>query len=402
MGQEGLVRRVVLSFVALLAADLASPMSAHAVDPPTSSAPAADFDALVKKGDQARILGKWSDALKAYAAALEVRDDPLVAGRLGFVLVEFREYETAAGKLFQAIEQGVGANDAERMRFYQAFLVARKETCRLDVVVVQNGVKLEFDGEPRFGSRREFWFFVRAGKHKLKATLEGFEDETVDIDATKGGQISIKIELHPVKPAELPEKQADLGPTSVEVKDSVPEGKPAPVVGDDKPSATTNPQRKNGSFVVGLGGGLVLGATPTPAVGPNIFAAWRSRTWWEVGVDARAAWTFVKDERFPSTKFVTWSAQLLPCGRLKMRWIGCVLAQLDGTQRTDGLEGRLLPGFGLRGGVEFETHPRLALQIVGDLVLHYQSYEFHPSKATVSWTGSFVTGALGFRAVIKP
>lgn len=173
------MRRVALAFAALAVAALRAPMSVYAADPaPSSPAPSADFDALVKKGDLARIAGKWSEALKAYAAALELKDDTLVAGRFGLVLVEFREYETAAGKLFQAVETAAGANDAERTRFFQAFLVAKKETCRVDVVVVQNGVKLELDGESRFGSRREFWVFVGAGKHKITAKLEGFEDET--------------------------------------------------------------------------------------------------------------------------------------------------------------------------------------------------------------------------------
>lgn len=372
-----------------------------AADSPSSASAVGDFDALVKKGDHARIAGRWSLALDAYAKALEMRDDPVVAGRIGLVLVAFREYETAAGKLFQAIEIGAGVDDAERTRFFQAFLVAQKQTCRLDVIVVQTGVKLELDSEARFSGRREFWAFVKAGKHKLHASLEGFEDETLEIDAPKGGQLSVKIELRPVKPKEEPTKQPDLEEPRKALETAAREDKPAPVVIEDKPSAPTNPARKNGSLVFGFGVGFGFGSTPTPVVGPHAFVAWRSRSWWEVGVEARVAWTFVKDERFPATQFVTWSAMLVPCGRWKKPWFACGLVQLDGATRTEDAKARLLPGLGLRGGVEFETVERLSVQLVGDVVVHPGRFAFDFIERNI-WSGSIVTGTLALRVVIKP
>jgi hypothetical protein len=308
----------------------------------------------------------------------------------------------AAGKLFHAIERGAGVNDAERTRFFQAFLVAKNQTCRLDVIIVQNGVKLEFDGEEQFSGRREFWVFVKAGKHKLHASLEGFEDQTIEIDASKGGQLPIKIELRPVKPTEEPAKQPDPEPTPKAGERPTREDKPAAVIVENKPSALTNPLPKNGSFVFGLGLGFVFGATPTPAMGPHAFVAWRSRSWWEVGVDARFAWTFVEDERFPTTRFVTWSALLVPCGRWKKPWFACGILELDGVQRSDRADGRLLAGIGLRGGVEFKTHEHLSIQLVGDVVAHRRGFDFRIPVHDGTWTGSFVTGTLAVRAVIKP
>jgi len=385
--------RAPIVFVALL---VTAPVVAD-------EASSTDFDTLVKKGDHARIAGKWSDALHAYAGALELRDDPLVAGRIGLVLLEFREYEAAAAKLFHAIERGAGADDAERTRFFQAFLVAKNQTCRLDVIVVQNGVKLELDGEERFSGRREFWAFVLDGKHKMRASLEGFEDETVDIDAAKGGQLSIKIELRPVKPKEEPTKKPD--------SDTRPKGEDTRR-GTDKPSAKfvehnhatpTNPLRKNGSLVFGLGLGFVFEATPTSAAGPNAFIAWRSRSWWEVGVEGRVAWTFLTDELSLTTQFVTWSAMVVPCGRWwKQRLLGCGLLELDGVQRIGAAKGRLLPGLGLRAGLEFETLPWMSFQFVGDVVFHAQGFEWKIPEFTTSSSGPFITGTVSVRALFKP
>ncbi len=130
-------------------------------------------------------------------------------------------------------------------------------------------------------------------------------DDSVTIDAPNGGQLSIKIELRPVKPKEEPSKQLDPEEPREASEPSTVEVKPASVIVNDKLSAPTNLAWKNGSFVVGIGAGFVFGATPTPAMGPHAFVAWRSRSWWEVGVDARVAWTFVEDKRSRTTRFVT-------------------------------------------------------------------------------------------------
>jgi hypothetical protein len=372
------------------------PPTDEAKDAPARDAVTKDFDALVKKGDQARIAGKWSSALEAYAKALELRDDPLVAGRVGLVLVAFHKYEAAAGNLVDAIERGAGVDDGERARFFQAFLVAQKNTCRVDVIIVQTGVKLEVDGKTRFAGRREGWMYVKPGRRTVHASLEGFEDETMEIDAPKGGQLSIKIELRPVKPKEEPAISADSVSLVATGETPASQDNPTPVLVEDKPPSLTNPDRKNGSFVVGLGGGFLFGATPTPAVGPHAFVAWRSGSWWEVGVDARVAWTFVPDERFPTTRFVTWSVGAAPCGRLKDRWFSCALIQLDGMKVERKTRVALQPGFGLRGGVEFVLHERVHMQVWAEAVVRPAGFD--SQGETSRWNGFPVTGGFGTRA----
>lgn len=387
-------------FSALVCLGLAREVTGQTAAPiPSASSTAVDFGALVKKGDQARIAGKWLDALEAYKKALEIHDDPLVSGRLGLVVLEFREYDVAAIQLLRAIERGAGVNDAERTRFFRAFLVAQKETCRLDVILVQTGMKLEIDGESRLEGRHDSWTFVKAGKHKLHASLEGFEDQTIEIDAPKGGQLPIKIELRPIKPAEGPAKEPEPEPPRKAPESTTHEDKPTAVIVEDKPSALTNPLPKNGSFVFGLGLGFVLEATPTPAMGPHAFLAWRSRSWWEVGVDGRVAWTFVKDERAPTTQFVTWSVGVSPCGRLHDRWFGCALVQVDGMSDTTKPKLAFLPAFGLRGGYEFVLHTRLGLQLFGEIVV--RPGVFNVVRETSTWESSFVGGAASVRGVYR-
>jgi len=82
----------------LLAALLGLASPALAADPLPTSPPVIDLDAvtktaddvrfkdLVMQGDHARLAGRVTDAVIAYAAALRIRMDPLVAGRLGVLL----------------------------------------------------------------------------------------------------------------------------------------------------------------------------------------------------------------------------------------------------------------------------------------------------------------------------
>lgn len=392
--------RLAMLFSAFVCFGLAGEAAGQTPGPaPNTTSTAPDFATLVKKGDQARIAGKWSDALHAYAGALELRDDPLVAGRLGLVLLEFREYQAAAGKLFFAVEHGAGLGDAERTRFFQAYVVAKNHVCRLEVVIVQNGAKFEVDGEARLEGRHDFWTFVKPGNHTVRASLEGFEAQTMEIDAPKGGVLAIKIDLRPVKPKEGAAKQPDAEPPPKTPNTPPPECKPAALIVVDTPPARTNSPRDNGSFAVGLGLGFVFEATPTPAVGPHAFVAWRSRSWWEVGVDARVAWTFVEDERSPTTQFVTWSVGITPCGRVRNQWFGCALVQVDGTSDTSNPRPALLPALGLRGGYEFVLRDRFGLQVLGEIVV--RPGVFSVLRASSTWESSLVGGAAGVRGVYR-
>lgn len=348
-----------------------------------------DFAALVKRGDQAHASGDFLKAIDAYRDALELRDDPLVAGRLGLVLFTLRIFDAAAGNLLRAIEYGAGASDAERLRFWNAYQVAQREVCRINISIDQKNVTLEIDGEPRQTTKSDFWLFLSHGPHTLRVKLTGFEDEVKEIVAAKGGQLDVPFALR-----RLPEPAAP--PTIIPMETASPA--PISALSNVTPTAPMTNLRSRGQFVAGAGGAFVFGSTPMPAIGSQIFAAWRSRSWWEVGFDLRAAWTFVDDERFPDTRFVAWSAIVSPCARQSDRWFGCMLLQLDGLSRNDSSEAASLPGFGLRGGVELAAHERFRLQGLVDVVAHYQRFQVLNPAPWESWPVLF---SLGLRGLYK-
>jgi hypothetical protein len=187
----------------------------------------------------------------------------------------------------------------------------------------RHGTRLEVDGEVQQEGKSDSWFVVTPGTHTLRVTLEGYEDEITEINTERGGQMLQTFTMRPiVKPAPIVEKPRPSEPPPV-TKPLSP-----PMVQEDKQRAKTTPPSR-GQFVAGGGVALVLWATPQLALGPQVFVAWRSRSWWEIGLDARVGWTFVKDERFPDARFATWSVGITPCGRMRDRFFGCALVQLD-------------------------------------------------------------------------
>jgi len=379
-----MIRRQTFPIAALVASTAFVAPSAHAAETNHD----AEFTTLVNRGDKARSSGQWVDAAHAYAEALELRDDPLVSGRVGLVLVELRHFDVAAQRLLHAIEDNAGASDAERTRFVRAFQTARDEVCKLNVTIDHRGARFEVDGQVQEQEKGDFVAFVGAGVHTLRVSLEGFEDETREITAPRGGLLKLAFSMRP--------RQQRLGIASTALPPLTANGSKRPVLHQDKLAATNVTSRSNGQFIAGLGAILVLGVTPTPALGPQIFAAWRSHSWWEVGLDLRAAWTFVHDDQFPNSNFFTWSAIIAPCGRLRDRWFGCVLIEADGVEREGFSRSAFLPGFGLRGGGEFALHKRLRFQVSGDAVFHPRGVAV---RGKTPWNSSLVTGVFGLRAV---
>jgi len=218
----------------------------------TSSTPtntADDFDTLVKRGDQARLKSDYITAIKAYRDALALRKDGLIEGRLGLLLFEARAFDVAAQHLQHAVETSSNnVSDAEFARFSSAFRAAQKQVCCIDIEVDRRGTRLEVDGDFIQEGKGEFWFFVVPGKHTLRVTLDGFEEEIREIDAPKGDQRLLKFVMRPkAKPALEPEKLARPEPALA------PKAREPTNVSKGKPPAKTN-TRSKGLFV--LGGGV--------------------------------------------------------------------------------------------------------------------------------------------------
>ncbi|MDC3988713.1 hypothetical protein [Polyangium jinanense] len=360
----------------------------------TTSAPS--FEQLVEAGNRARAGRRWAEAVVAYSDALKLRDDLTVVGRLGLVLLELGEHAAAASQLHRALEEpDAGASPAERVQFVMAYDVTRREICRLDVRLDRTGVRVELDGRTVQEGPADFWLFVAAGKHELRARLEGFEEETKEIEAARGGRMPVEFTMKAKATPAAPPAQVEPPPPP-----AAPQTTPAP----EEPAARSVSTNSRGRVVLGAGAAVVLGATPGAAVGPQIFAAWR-RGWLSVGLEGRAVWGLGELEGFPDAQVMSWAVGTAPC--VHWRWLfGCGLLQLNWLGRDVFSSGEVGPrstppraGVGGRGGIEFVTQKRFGVRLWGDFVIPLSGQAVRTDPFPL-WPGSSVAGSLGADALL--
>lgn len=137
----------------------------------------------------------------------------------------------------------------------------------------------------------------------------------------------------------------------------------------------------------------VFGATPGVALGLHGHAAWRSRSWWEIGGDLRFALTLGRGEyAFGSAS--TWAVIFAPCGRVREHWFGCLLVQGDGGLSHSLNSPWVRFGFGVRAGHEFHRNERFHVRLFGDLAIQHDWPRFYHRNRMV-WEGMVVLPTVG-------
>ncbi|MDI1432151.1 PEGA domain-containing protein [Polyangium sorediatum] len=172
------------------------------------------FRALASLGDGERTAGHLRAAARAYMAALDVRSDPLVGGRLGVLFVQLGRPELAPELLLDAIHRA-STTPKEREGFFKAHEAARAQGSWIELIVSHAGAQVTLDGEPKdTGGHTASWFFVRAGEHVVRAKLDGYEEAVETFTALKGEDRPVRITLKPL-PAPPPSEPAVYAPESV-------------------------------------------------------------------------------------------------------------------------------------------------------------------------------------------
>jgi len=199
--------RVCIGLALLLG--LAAPASADVPGPTVApgaivdAADEAQFTALVAKGERERAAGRLPEAATAYAQALGLRGDPLVAGRLGVLLVDLGRPEQAAELLLDAIQRATKATSTERQGFLRAYDKALAQGCWVEVVISHAHTRVTLDGKPKNrDGHSAFFVFVMAGEHEVRASLDGYEDASAKFTAIKGTDMRVPLTLRPLPSAE--------------------------------------------------------------------------------------------------------------------------------------------------------------------------------------------------------
>lgn len=319
-------------------AKAASPNGNMATEKPTAT-----FETLRILGDVERLAGRDVDAAISYARALALRHDPLVAGRLGVLLVKFGKYEDAAEKLLDAIQLATDATPAERKAFTDAFEKVLSHGAWLHVTISHVGAQVTIDGAPKnTPGRSAFYTFVAAGEHVLHARLEGYQDVSIPFMAHKRKEARLVVTFVPLLP-ELPTPPAvtNTPPDVVEAPPLPPPAKRVSTSGlpkQDDPAGYPDPvmEKPKEDHGKGFHGSIFAGpvvifgvASWMPAVGGMIGGAWRPNQYLSLGLEGRAAWLTVGVGGQPISA-MTAGGLLSACGHVKW-FYGCALGHLGMT-----------------------------------------------------------------------
>ncbi|MDC3985786.1 hypothetical protein [Polyangium jinanense] len=370
---------------------------------PAKIAIAADeirFAEYASRGDNARAAGKIGEAVIAYSEALAIRSDPLIAGRLGVLLVKLGRYAQAADLLHTAVNRDWSATPAEREKFNGAYGIARDAVCMVDVQVSHAPETTTIDGKPWNRARMNaFFVFLPPGEHEIRATLTGYRDGRAVFTACKGGSMDVPVTLTPLppepsiepipapkplpepagipRPPGLPEVRLEsLGDPSLGIAGAVAvvDGKPLPKQEDpyayDDPPGDGKKSGVRGS--IGAGPVMVLGvASWAPAVGAVLSGRIRLHSYFSVDAQMRSAWSTANIGGEP-IHAMTAGALAGLCGHWRWAWvcaaghIGFMKIDFQRDPFREASQVLFRPGFGGLAGIDIPLVGPLALRVAVD------------------------------------
>jgi hypothetical protein len=351
----------------------------------------AQFAELVAKGDRERAAGRLPEAATAYAQALGIRGDPLVAGRLGVLLVKLGRPEHAAERLLDAIQRATQASSQERQGFLRAYDEALAQGCWVQVVISHAHTRVTLDGKPKNrAGHSAFFVFATAGEHEIRASLEGYQDASAKFTAIKGTDMEVMLTLRPLPPAESTPTPAPPQPKRTEAGPG-PALRPAA----RSPVAVAAPASL---LRLAVGPSIVIGAAPTPAFGLSGTLQYRRQRWWSLSGEFRAARTFADIEGAP-LRTLTLGINLVPCGHL--RWFfGCAVVHAGGIHREAvsspirfDAAMRFAFGGGLQLGAEYFINPNLGLRVASDIIKLTQPLDVEIAGYGVIWESIGLLGS---------
>ena len=386
--RSALVRHL-FTFALLFAAVVVTGI-VRAEDAPTDEP---SFEELVRRGDLAWFSGRNADAVRAYARALEIRNEPRIAGRLGLVALAGDAPAQAAHYLMHAIVDGHTIPSGERQQIKNAFDRARSLVSRIGIKLSHVGAQVTIDGKlERMGSSAtDFYVFRLPGRHEFRATLEGFEDAVVAVDTRKGETVNVSLVLLP-KPVEAP---AESEP-AVTCEPCKPKSELAPIRSGQsvKDIEDAEDKRVLGQWVPGIGGTVLYGAvSPYPAVGFVLSSHLKINSVISAGLDLRAAMSPRGIEGY-AIRGATFA--LLPSVCATRRWFTGCLAVHTGIMWHSSLAPQVSivrgsVGGGVSLGARFARYKSVDFRatLYGELLADEYPLRSGSGYRKVLWTGPF-------------
>lgn len=399
--------RAVLLVFATIWALLALVCVARADEPPPSTSSGSNaetndtrFRRLKAEGDRALAEKRLNDAIKAYNAALDVRRDPLISGRMGLAISFFDDpdaFEAAAAFLYEAIVDAAGVSSDEKNAFFAAYRRMRKLVCKLNVSTNEANARINLGDGPK-SQHPSFFHFVKKGKGDGVASLEGRADVHQSWDCKGDHDIEIRFDFPP--PATTPAETITVVEKGKETFKIV--HVPIPV---DDPIPVSNENR----FSILFGPNVIFGVAPSPAYGLSISGAYKLGNW-SAMLGARGAYAFGPIERNSIDTFV-FTGMIGPCFR--ERWFSAcafgninIVKWIPTTPVPDDfyIPSRVIPGIGIGARGSYWLSNKLGVYGGTDVILLSREPELsltHSNGRTVVWNSGQLLLTLSLGAEFK-
>jgi len=205
---------------------------------PTAAPPVSASDPSiadhVRRGDKARIAGRWREAAAAYAEALAAaeraglpeKERAVIVGELGAAEVALRKYREGAEHLHRSLAHEQTFSAEQQDRHSRAREKAAAEVGTLIVAVSPPDAEISLDRTEIPERRSSHVFFVEPGEHTIRAWRKGYGDATFTQDVIKGSRLRVSLRVHRqaapcMEPAGKPAPRASA-PCPAPVNDWVP------------------------------------------------------------------------------------------------------------------------------------------------------------------------------------
>lgn len=208
----------LLAIVPLLIASLC-PLGASAQDVEVSPEARAKFKAgvaLLQDPDGAR----YEEAYLAFKAAYAISPSPNILGNLGLSAMKLERDGEAIEAYTTYLAKGTGLADEEKRQIETDLTTMKSTLATLELTVDPPTATIVDERVPTSGNavRNRYGqagptptkLGMRAGVHRVKVALDGYQEQVIEIELTPGAKESRAIKLEPLKPGEVakPDKPA--------------------------------------------------------------------------------------------------------------------------------------------------------------------------------------------------
>lgn len=220
----------LLALVPLMLASLC-PLEAAAQDVEVTPEARAKFKAgvaLLQDPDGAR----YEEAFLAFKAAYAISPSPNILGNLGLSAMKLERDGEAIDAYTTYLAKGTGLADEEKRQIETDLTTMKSTLATLELKVEPPTATVIDERVPTSGNvvRNRYGqagpnpmkLGMRAGVHRVKISLEGYQEQVVEIELTPGAKESRAIKLEPAKAGDVPVGPGKPVPTPPEMERPIP------------------------------------------------------------------------------------------------------------------------------------------------------------------------------------